>query len=68
MDINIRKSIKENFKGADIDEIKVSINEAVNNNDEITLPGLGTFFELLWKNSDEDNKNYILNTLQQSLR
>ncbi len=68
MEINIRKSIKENFKGADIDEIKVSINEAVNNKDEITLPGLGTFFELLWKNSDEDNKNYILNTLQQSLR
>lgn len=68
MEINIRKSIKENFKGAEVDEIKASITEAIKNNDEITLPGLGIFFEILWNKSNEDQQNYILDTLEQGLK
>lgn len=68
MDINIRKSIKENFKNAEKDEIKTSITEAITNNDEITLPGLGIFFEILWNNSDENNQEYILDILEKGLR
>lgn len=68
MEINIRKSIKENFKGAEVDEIKASITEAIKTNDEITLPGLGIFFEILWNKSNEDQQNYILDTLEQGLK
>lgn len=68
MEINIRKSIKENFKGAEKDEIKTSITEAISNNDEITLPGLGIFFEILWNNSDINNQEYILDTLEKGLK
>lgn len=68
MEINIRKSIKENFRGAEVDEIKASITEAIENNDEITLPGLGIFFEILWNKSNEDQQNYILDTLEQGLK
>ncbi len=68
MEINIRKGIKENFKGAEVDEIKASITEAIENNDEITLPGLGIFFEILWNKSNEDQQNYILDTLEQGLK
>ena len=68
MQINIRKSIKDNFKNAEIDEIKTSINESIKDGEEITLPGLGVFFELLWNNSDENNQEYILNTLHSSLK
>ena len=67
MDIDIRKSIINNFKESDIEDIKNSIEESINDKDEISLPGLGVFFELLWKNSDDVKKDYILQTLKKGL-
>ena len=60
MDIDIRKSIINNFKDSNVDEIKKSIEESIYDKDEITLPGLGVFFEILWNNSDDTKKDYIL--------
>ena len=67
MDIDIRKSIINNFKESDIEDIKNSIEESIKDEDEITLPGLGVFFEILWKNSDDIKKDYILQTLKKKL-
>lgn len=67
MDIDIRKSIVNNFKESNIEDIKNSIEESINDNDEITLPGLGVFFEILWNNSDDVKKDYILQTLKKGL-
>ena len=67
MDIDIRKSIINNFKGSNISDIKESIESSIQDNDEITLPGLGVFFEILWKNSDNNLKENILNTLKKGL-
>lgn len=67
MDIDIRKSIINNFKESDIEEIKKSIEESISDKDEITLPGLGVFFEILWNNSDDTKKDYILQTLKKGL-
>lgn len=64
MNIDIRKNIINNFNDAKKDEIKASIISSIQDNEEITLPGLGVFFEILWKNSDETNQDYILNTLE----
>ena len=67
MNIDIRENIKTNFKGAEITDIKESIVSSIHDAKEITLPGLGVFFELLWNNSDEENKNLILNTIKKGL-
>jgi len=67
MDINIRNYIKDNFKNSEIDEIRDSIENSISEQDDITLPGLGVFFEILWQNSDDKNKEFILNTLKNSL-
>lgn len=67
MEINIREHIKNNFKNSEIKEIKDAIEESLKENDEITLPGMGVFFEILWKNSDDSGKDYILNTLKKAL-
>lgn len=64
MNIDIRKSIKGNFKGAKKDEIKASIISSIKENEEVTLPGLGVFFEALWNSSDEGSQDFILNTLE----
>ena len=68
MNIDIRKHIISNFKDSEIDEIKASIEASIKEKDEITLPGLGVFFEVLWTNSDDNNKDFILNTLKNSLK
>lgn len=68
MNIDIRKSIKDNFKGASSDEIKVSITSSINEGDEVTLPGVGVFFEVLWESCNDDERNFILNKLEESLK
>ncbi len=53
MNIDIRKSIINNFKESSNDDIYESIVEAIRDHDDVTLPGLGVFFELLWLNSSK---------------
>ena len=67
MNIDIRKSVIKNFEGSGIDDIRQSIETSIEDNDEITLPGLGVFFEILWSNADEDDRDFILRTIEKSL-
>ena len=67
MNINIREYIKNNFKSANPREIEDSINSSLEENDEVTLPGLGVFFEILWENCDEKQKEDIVDILVNNL-
>ena len=67
MKISIKNHIMNNFKGASIDDIKESIVSSFNDQDEITLPGLGVFFVILWNKSSKDEQDKILNILKDSL-
>lgn len=67
MQIDIRENIKKNFKESSINDIKTSIEDAILDNDEITLPGLGVFFEILWNASNETEKNNILNSIKNGI-
>ena len=68
MQIDIRKNIRDNFNNSTIKDIKDSIEDAIEEKDEITLPGLGVFFEILWEISDENLRNSILTTLEKGLK
>ena len=67
MNIDIRKSIIKNFEGSGIEDIRDSIESSIEDGDEITLPGLGVFFEILWNNSSKDDKEFILRTIEKGL-
>ena len=67
MNIDIRKSVVKNFEGNGIEDIRNSIEESIKDGEEITLPGLGVFFEILWNNSDKDDKEFILRTIEKGL-
>lgn len=67
MNIDIRKSIVNNFKDSEVTEIKDSIETSIQEKEEITLPGLGVFFEILWSQSDDSMKQQILETLKKGL-
>lgn len=68
MTVDIRQHIKENFKETGIDEIKNSIVSGIESKEEIALPGLGVFFELLWNNGDENSRQYILDTIKKGIQ
>ena len=68
MNIDIRKNILENFKDAKLEDIKESIKEAVKDKDEIVLPGLGVLFEILWINSNDNQKNEILQNIYEGIK
>ena len=67
MNIDIRRSIKDNFKDSSNEEIEESIESAINDSDEITLPGIGVFFELLWNECNDNEKKDIIAKIKKGL-
>lgn len=67
MNINIRANIINNFKDTDNLEIKKAIEESINDGKELTLPGLGVFFEILWKNSDNKFQQQIIEKIKRGI-
>lgn len=67
MNIDIRKSIINNFKDSTKEDMIESINGSIKDKEEITLPGLGVFFELLWQNSDKQLQDKIIDNIKNSL-
>ena len=65
--MDIRGYIKSNFKDDDINSIKDSIVESIKSKDEVLLPGLGVFFELVWNNSSEDERINILKKIKKGI-
>lgn len=66
-DISIRKYITDNFKGDNENELRESIADTIEEGLEESLPGLGVFMELIWKNSSESLKKELLEILKAQL-
>ena len=65
MGVSIREHIINNFKGDDYDTLRNAIEESIKEQDEITLPGMGVFFEIVWKEADTALQNKILELIKQ---
>lgn len=64
MDMSIREHIINNFKGDNYDSLRKAIEESIKEQDEVTLPGMGVFFEIVWENADQELKNQILDIIK----
>ena len=64
MDMNIKDHIINNFKGDDYNTLKRAIDESVASQDEVTLPGLGVFLEIIWENADQELKNELIEIIK----
>lgn len=62
--MSIREHIINNFKGDDYDSLQDAINESIESNDEVTLPGMGVFFEIVWQGADQQLKNQMLEIIK----
>ena len=65
MGVSIREHIINNFKGDDYETLRNAIEESIKEQDEITLPGMGVFFEIVWKEADTALQNKILELIKQ---
>lgn len=68
MNLDIRQYIVNNFKNSGISELQESIEDSIKKGDEVTLPGLGVFFEVLWNNSDDNTRQNIMSTIKNNLK
>lgn len=64
----IRQHIINNFKGDDYDTLYRAIDESVKLNDEVTLPGLGVFLELIWENSNDKLKHKLIEIIRKRVQ
>ena len=63
MNGEIKKYIINNFKNDDKSEIKNAIEDSINTNDDVTLPGLGIFFLLNWNEANDKEKDSIVDRI-----
>lgn len=68
MDINIRRAVLQNMNKSTFEDVKETINDAISSGEEKMLPGLGVLFEVLYNNSNAEEKNNIINKLVQGLQ
>ncbi len=68
MNISIRKHILSNFKDVPKKEIEETIIESIGDKEELTLPGFGVFFELLWQEADKEMKDEIINRIESAIK
>ena len=67
MNINIREHIINNFKNDDVDVLRRAIEESITEKDEIALPGMGVFLEIIWEGASEEIKNKLLSILEENI-
>ncbi len=68
MDIDIRRHIINNFKDDDIKTLRNAIEESIKEQDEIALPGMGVFLEIIWTDASEELKKEMLNIIEKRIK
>lgn len=68
MDLNLRKAIVSNVASNDSSELEETIVDAIQNGEEKMLPGLGVLFELIWQQSNEEDKQAMLDALEKGVK
>lgn len=68
MNLNLRNAVISNVSGNSQDELKDTIVDAIQNGEEKMLPGLGVLFEVIWQNASEEEKQEMLNALEDGLK
>ncbi len=68
MDINLREAILQNISNNNQEELEATIVDAIEVGEEKMLPGLGVLFELIWQQSDHNEKMEMLEALEKGIK
>ncbi|QDP40815.1 small acid-soluble spore protein SspI [Radiobacillus deserti] len=68
MDLNLRKAILANISDNNEQQMEATIVDAIQSGEEKMLPGLGVLFELIWQQSNEQDRQEMLEALVQGVK
>ncbi|RFU65948.1 small acid-soluble spore protein SspI [Peribacillus glennii] len=68
MDLNLRHAIMQNISGNNQEQLEDTIVDAIQSGEEKMLPGLGVLFEVIWQNSSAQEKNEMLQALENGVK
>ena len=68
VDLNLRKAILDNIATNDQQQLEATIVDAIQKGEEKMLPGLGVLFELILQQSAEQEKQEMLQALEQGVK
>jgi len=68
LDLNIRKAILHNLQTNDQEQLRATIVDAIEAGEEKMLPGLGVLFELIWNQSNEQEREEMVEALEQGVK
>lgn len=68
MDLNIRKAILHNISNNDQNQLEATIVDAIQAGEEKMLPGLGVLFELIWQQSSPEDKQEMVQALEDGVK
>ncbi|PIC63587.1 small acid-soluble spore protein SspI [Sporosarcina sp. P13] len=66
MDFQIRDAIAANMTNNSASDVRNVIDDAIARGEEHLLPGLGVFFEQLWRRADDQEKQEMTSELAQA--
>jgi len=65
---DIRSYIINNFKNDKKENLRNAIEGSIEEQDEITLPGMGVFLEIVWQDADKELQDKILDIIMNRLK
>lgn len=68
MNFDIRKAIIDNMASNTRQDLEAVILDAIQTKEEKLLPGLGVLFELIWEQSNEQDKLEMIQSLESGVK
>ncbi len=67
MNFDIRGAVIHNIHTMNTQELQELVVDSIQRGEEKLLPGLGVLFEVIWKNSNPNDRKAMIQTLHNSL-
>jgi small acid-soluble spore protein I (minor) len=68
MNLNLRNAVVHNVSGNTQEQLEDTIVDAIQTGEEKMLPGLGVLFEVIWQNATSEERQEMLQTLEDGLK
>lgn len=68
VNFNIRGAVIHNIHQMDNNELTELVEDSISQGEEKLLPGLGVLFEVIWKNSDPNERQAMIETLHDQVQ
>ena len=66
--MNLRTAVIQKMQNSSSEDVFMTISDAVNSQNEQTLPGLGVLLELYWNNKNSSDKQIICSEMAKLLQ